>query len=606
MSAKNIKAKKKRPGVRRAAPNALKKAAHAEAKRGEIQVVPGKYVFLTHEALKAIVPWDEAALFSLAAENSEEEDQFRQSLDENGQRDPIVIVNGKIADGRRRVRAAIALGIGLWAIVRDDIEDGVLDFVLDVQFRRRETEKGERAMVVAHPKVRGHFQRQAKRRQSGGGVQPNTAGGSGQWTQVAGRVAKVGKTSIVDAVRVWDKGIPPLHALVLSGEVSVSAAAAVAMCKMEEEQIVLCEQGAEAVKRMARTLAKVRDLEHEHAKAQERAKPLRARLNLGTSTPLTDADQGDGDEREDVGDVIDGAEREAGNERDDNESDDDGDDDRPELEEGKHEDDQNGDDTDAENRPVIPGTTSPATDATPPREPADIVVARPTDENTKRDRLRFDAALRALFGREPTVCTDHDPAVLDGHDVVFADVVHAGALCEHILGKPRDTDLVFIAPLHVGTTAAQLLLSTKPTCIPAVDDVARPWLISYVGQRATAFAAAFTALGVVVVPAPMSGAIDDIIKLTGPHGAIVRALRDGDVVWVAPKDVAEAIGSTANAIDGGLERRLLKNGRDPDLKVVPARALAQRLRERPTLVGKLQGERREMWCAFLEGVGGAP
>jgi hypothetical protein len=102
-----------------------------------------------------------------------------------------------------------------------------------------------------------------------------------------------------------------------------------------------------------------------------------------------------------------------------------------------------------------------------------------------------------------------------------------------------------------------------------------------------------------------SAATDDVILRTGPGGAAVRFHHHGDEDWVALTDFLKAHDSKGTVVDKGLPCLLLPNGHGQKLKVIPTRALAQRLRDRPELIAKLQGEERAAWLAFLEGTRGA-
>lgn len=524
-------------------------------------------VLLPPEKLTALAVRDESALFSLPDKDSEEEAQLRASLKEHGQRDDITVVDGMLIDGRRRVRAALALGISLWAVVRDDMKEKLLEFVLDIQFRRRETTVAERAFVMASPSVRAHYQRAAKARQGQRNFQPTSGEGRGQWEDVAGAVAKVSGTAIREAVTVTERGLPVLRELVIKNKVGLGRAARFAAKHSLDEQSALLARGPDEF------LATLRESSAKSSRPSATSgagRPVPA-LAPDTASAASEDHSTDGIA---ASDVRADAAKKAGTSASSKTG--------PSKTGRKPPSNTDPLSANQQSLPGIPGPERPG-----------VAVQREVQE-----------ALSGLFGREPRMAPPESGDVPAACDVLLATARTKAHALHSLLAAEHDEELVVVAPTDAGSEVGQALLAVAPTCIVASGSDPQPLLVAYRGQRVGRFAAAFTHLGAVVVPVPPSPPMDDIIKIVGPGGIRIRAHRaDGDL-WVAAKDVAAAIGTSANVIDKDLKHLLLKNGRDPDLKVVPARSLGERLRHRTALVQKLQGADREAWCAFLERAGG--
>lgn len=187
-----------------------------------------------HEAAN-IFPLDEEHLDELAAD-----------IRQNGQLVPIELFGGKILDGRRRWLACEKVGIE--PITREVNPADPVVYVLSLNLHRRHLDKGQRAMVGARAKE--VYAQQARERQAtgkgsdGSGGRGNkknlptktTEGLGGDTRAVIGKAVGVGGTTIDQASKVLEQGVPELVNAVDSGRMPVYTAAKIASMPEEEQR----------------------------------------------------------------------------------------------------------------------------------------------------------------------------------------------------------------------------------------------------------------------------------------------------------------------------------------------------------------------------------
>jgi hypothetical protein len=180
-----------------------------------------------------------------------------EDIKTNGQSEPIVMLEGKILDGRNRYRACEIAGVS--AKFRQFTGSDPLGFVVSHNLHRRHLTESQRAMVAA--KWAGLKKGDVSTQRSGppiGGPQSET-----KTRDEAAKLLSVGTSSIDRAKKVIKGGISLLQDMVQCGDVSISAASEVA--KMDKDkQIEIVSGGAAAVKKAAK-------------KSKESREPLRAR-----------------------------------------------------------------------------------------------------------------------------------------------------------------------------------------------------------------------------------------------------------------------------------------------------------------------------------------
>lgn len=146
----------------------------------------------------------------------------------NGQREPIVVHDGQVIDGRHRLRACEQLGLA--PLVRDvtDAHSDPTALVLSLNLHRRHLSESQRAMVAARLS-----------QLPVGSNQHMPIGTGSLTTQAAAMALTVGKRSVNRAKEVMAQGIPDLVSAVDSGKLAVSTAAQVAQLPGSVQQALL-------------------------------------------------------------------------------------------------------------------------------------------------------------------------------------------------------------------------------------------------------------------------------------------------------------------------------------------------------------------------------
>src|SRR4051812_12976745 len=86
-----------------------------------------------------------AAIFPLMA--GEQYEAFKADVAANGLREPIWLFDGKVVDGRNRLRACLDTGTEPRFREWGGDEDGLLEFVLSSNLHRRHLDASQRAMI---------------------------------------------------------------------------------------------------------------------------------------------------------------------------------------------------------------------------------------------------------------------------------------------------------------------------------------------------------------------------------------------------------------------------------------------------------------------------
>ncbi len=193
-----------------------------------------------------------AELFPLM--NESELRELAEDIRAHGQKDPCVLYQGKLLDGRNRWRACQLLGIEPKVCkIEESHKFDPLRYVLSKNLHRRHLSESQRSMVAA--RVRSLYQKRAKHRQSEGGKRGGKLAGRGRPKTTADRVPenlpeacrdsrdqagaalKVSGKSVDHATTVLTKGSRELQQAVDSGQVSVSRAAVIAKGSPKREQL---------------------------------------------------------------------------------------------------------------------------------------------------------------------------------------------------------------------------------------------------------------------------------------------------------------------------------------------------------------------------------
>lgn len=188
---------------------------------------------------------------------------LREDIRLHGVREPIIVHEGKILDGRNRYMCARDLGISF--PVRDYDGDDALAFVISHNLHRRHLTESQRASVAARVAnmPRGHrtdLQPSANLREVAApelalAESPAPTPVAMTSTADAARMLNVSERSVTSARKVHDTAPPEIVRAVDDGRMSVSLAAKVAELP-EEAQAEVIAAPPEAVKEVAREVVK--------------------------------------------------------------------------------------------------------------------------------------------------------------------------------------------------------------------------------------------------------------------------------------------------------------------------------------------------------------
>lgn len=167
-----------------------------------------------------------ANLFPLMTD--EEYQNLKNDIAQHGQREPIMIWQGKIIDGRNRYRACTDLGLN--PVIREwDGSGDVVQYVLSLNLHRRHLDASQRALVAARVANLNNGQR------------PTSANlQSTAITQAqAAEQLNVSPRSVASAKTMLTNGIPELVAEVERGDLAVSRAAQIARLPEDEQREII-------------------------------------------------------------------------------------------------------------------------------------------------------------------------------------------------------------------------------------------------------------------------------------------------------------------------------------------------------------------------------
>jgi hypothetical protein len=157
-------------------------------------------------------------------------------IEKNGVRQPLVMYQGKILDGRNRAKACDKLGIKPKTV--DYRGDDPVGFVLSLNLTRRHLNESQRAMVAAKLTTFEHGGVRSK--SSKEDLKPSITQG-----QAATRL-NVSKPSVERAAKVIKEGTKALAKAVESGDVPVAVAAKIATAPAEVQREAVKDHGKSA------------------------------------------------------------------------------------------------------------------------------------------------------------------------------------------------------------------------------------------------------------------------------------------------------------------------------------------------------------------------
>jgi N6-adenosine-specific RNA methylase IME4 len=188
--------------------------------------------------------WELHELCRLFPPMSEEQlNALTDDIRDNGLRQPIVIYENKILDGRHRYLACVRLGRQPVSVVYDGSDP--LGFVISHNLNRRHLDESQRSMIA------GRLANMRAGENQYTAVAP--IGASKMSKEEAAKRLNVGKKSVERARKVLDRGTPELSSAVDSGKIAVSVAAKIAEFEpQKQQQIVADPRPDQAIKKAVR------------------------------------------------------------------------------------------------------------------------------------------------------------------------------------------------------------------------------------------------------------------------------------------------------------------------------------------------------------------
>lgn len=152
-------------------------------------------------------------------------DALVSDIKDNGLREPVVMLNGAILDGRNRYRACVQVGIPFDSVEFDG--DDPLKFVISLNLHRRHLDASQRGMIASRLATKPPHR-------------PKKSSVNSLVSQADAALAlNVDTATVKQATVVRTEGIPELAARVERGEIAVSVAAQIAkMPKSRQKQVV--------------------------------------------------------------------------------------------------------------------------------------------------------------------------------------------------------------------------------------------------------------------------------------------------------------------------------------------------------------------------------
>lgn len=190
-----------------------------------------------------------------------DEDELRELADDiarHGLRHPILLADGKIADGRNRYRACQIAGVEP-RFAQWDGNGSLLDAIVSDNLKRRHLDAAQRAMVAA--RLKPIYEEEARKRQ---GTRTDLSanlrlGEAGKAAEKAAAALNVSPRSVESAAAVLRDGADELVKAVEYGKVAVSTAAIVAQLPKEEQQVVVAKGEKEILKAAAEIRGRKRE-----------------------------------------------------------------------------------------------------------------------------------------------------------------------------------------------------------------------------------------------------------------------------------------------------------------------------------------------------------
>jgi len=193
-----------------------------------------------------LLPHPLAELFPMLPE--QEVRQLADDIVTFGQRVPIVLLDGKILDGRNRYAACRFANVE--PVTAEYDGDDPLNFVLSHNLHRRHLTESQRALVAA------------KIVDWENGLNQHTAGPANLQTREAARKLSISERAVAAAKRIHEHGAAELVEAIRDGRVSVHAGEALSALAVEEQRKVLEREERDVIQRAKEIRAEKQKLRH--------------------------------------------------------------------------------------------------------------------------------------------------------------------------------------------------------------------------------------------------------------------------------------------------------------------------------------------------------
>ncbi|HAU75923.1 MAG TPA: hypothetical protein DCW88_10445 [Agrobacterium sp.] len=194
---------------------------------------------------------------------------FAQDIEKHGQREPIIIYENKILDGRNRYKACQMLGFS--PRFKEYNGNDALGFVISLNLKRRHLTESQRSMVA------GKLANLGKGNLSKSANLPISPVSQPE----AAKMLNVSERSVRTAKQVQKTGVPELVKAVEEGAVSVSAAAVIAKQTPEKQSEILSPKDERVIASAVKELKEAQNLYDRTVAAKEA---------YGSPEPLTEED----------------------------------------------------------------------------------------------------------------------------------------------------------------------------------------------------------------------------------------------------------------------------------------------------------------------------
>ncbi|MGH6861669.1 MAG: Spo0J and IME4 domain-containing protein, partial [Phyllobacterium sp.] len=175
--------------------------------------------------------------------------QLVDDIKVRGQEEPIVLYEGKVLDGRNRLKACELAGVEPLTIDYEGSDP--LGFVLSHNLHRRHLTNAQRAMVAAHVVDWEN------------GMNQHTLGSAELLTQEkAAEKLSIAQRAIIAAKRIREHGVPELAAAIRDGRVSINAGEMISHLANAAQLEVLAQEEREVIARSKQIRAERQKIRH--------------------------------------------------------------------------------------------------------------------------------------------------------------------------------------------------------------------------------------------------------------------------------------------------------------------------------------------------------